>query len=413
MVRRLLGVCLAVVTSIAVAGCGAADPSGAPSGSASVSVSTSTSASATGSAGTSPSSSSAIPVADPSHAVPAPGPRSGELHSSDILVRSSTTLTPEVIAQIKAVPKVTAVEQLSIGEVSIEDKLLNVVAVDPGTYRNYVPQASADATDVWDRVAGGELAVNPALEKELPPDAAGYWQMGSNASAPKIHVGAWADQVPGLVDAVVNTSWGKALGMVPDNAVIISTSITSPERVAKPLKRLLGSTASVQRLDVVAREGLDPKAVQFANVVGTVAQAVGHYTYRVLGGGRIAPDPAWVASHIVTDTVPILGNVTCNKMLMPQLKAALAEVQSRGLAATIHSTAGCYYPRFIAGTSSLSNHAFGLAIDINAPENGRGTAGQMDRTVVQIFEKWGFTWGGVWHYTDPMHFEMNKIVTPG
>ena len=24
----------------------------------------------------------------------------------------------------------------------------------------------------------------------------------------------------------------------------------------------------------------------------------------------------------------------------------------------------------------------------------------------------GFTWGGVWHYTDPMHFEMNKIVTP-
>jgi hypothetical protein len=91
----------------------------------------------------------------------------------------------------------------------------------------------------------------------------------------------------------------------------------------------------------------------------------------------------------------------------------LAEVVARGLAGTIHSTAGCYYPRFIAGTSSLSNHAFGLAIDINAPENARGTAGQMDRSVVQIFEKWGFTWGGTWHYTDPMHFEMNRIVNPG
>jgi hypothetical protein len=353
-----------------------------------------------------------VPVADPSHAVPAPGPRSGALHSADILVRATKTLTADQIARIKAIPKVTGVEQLSIGEVSIEDKLLNVVAVDPATYRNYTPQRSADSTQVWDRVAGGELAVDLGLKKELPPDAAGYWQMGSNASAPKIHVGAWAPQVPGLVDAVVNTSWGKALGMVPDNAVIISTAITSPERVAKPLKKLLGSAASVQRLDVVAREGLDPKAVQFANVVGTVAQAVGHYTYRVLGGGMIAPDPSWVSSHIVTDTVPILGKVTCNRMLMPQLKAALAEVVQEGLASTIHSTAGCYYPRFIAGTSSLSNHAFGLAIDINAPENGRGTAGAMNRQVVAIFERWGFTWGGVWHYTDPMHFEMNKIVTP-
>ena len=403
--RRLVGVCLAVAVLAATAGCGASDPSAAPSGSPTVAASPSSTASAGGDSG--------FQVADPAHAVPAPGPRTGELHSADILVRASKTLTANQIARIKAIPKVTGVEQLSIGEVSIEDKLLNVVAVDPATYRNYTPLRSAELTAEWDRVAGGELAVNPDLKKQLPPDASGYWRMGSNASAPRIHIGAWAPQVPGLVDAVVNTSWGKALHMVPDNAVIISTAITSPERVVKPLKAMLGSSASVQRLDVVAQYGLDPKARQIANVVGTVAQAVGNYTYRAVGGGAIAPDPAWVKSHIVTDTVPILGRVTCNKALFPQLKAALAEVQSRGLASTVHSTAGCYYPRFIAGTSSLSNHAFGLAIDINAPENERGTAGQMNRQVVQIFESWGFTWGGTWHYTDPMHFEMNKMVTPG
>ena len=60
----------------------------------------------------------------------------------------------------------------------------------------------------------------------------------------------------------------------------------------------------------------------------------------------------------------------------------------------------------------ISNHAFGLAIDINASENERGTVGQMSRAVVQIFQRWGFTWGGDWHYTDPMHFEMNRIVAP-
>lgn len=406
MRRRVLAAWL-VGAALVVTGCGSGDP--APPGSRASG--TSPSATVTAPAATQ-TGGSVVPIADPTHAVPAPGPRTGDLHSADILVRSDKTLTPSVIARIKAIPKVTGIEQLSIGEVSIEDQLLNVVAVDPASYRNYTPLASADATEVWDRVAGGELAVNPELRKKLPPDADGYWQMGSNASAPKIHIGAWAPQIPGLVDAVVNTSWGKALGMVPDNAVIISTAITSPEKVTKPLKAMLGATASVQRLDVVARYGLDPLAAQFANVVGTVAEAVGRYSYRVLGGGMIAPDSGWVSSHIVTDTVPILGRVTCNRLLFPQLKAALAEVVQEGLASTIHSTAGCYYPRFIAGTTSLSNHAFGLAIDINAPENARGTAGQMNRQVVAIFERWGFTWGGVWHYTDPMHFEMNKIVTP-
>ena len=93
---------------------------------------------------------------------------------------------------------------------------------------------------------------------------------------------------------------------------------------------------------------------------------------------------------------PDPGRVTCNKVLFPQLEAALREVIDRGLADKIHpgEYAGCYYPRFIAGTSTLSNHAFGLALDINAVENQRGTVGQIDRGVVQIFQEWGFTWGG-------------------
>lgn len=45
--------------------------------------------------------------------------------------------------------------------------------------------------------------------------------------------------------------------------------------------------------------------------------------------------------------------------------------------------------------------------------NLRGTFGEMDRTVVAIFKRWGFSWGDDWRYTDPMHFEMNAIVNPG
>ena len=126
-------------------------------------------------------------------------------------------------------------------------------------------------------------------------------------------------------------------------------------------------------------------------------------------------DPAWVAANIRTEQVPILGAVTCHKVMLPQLRAALKDIVDSGLADRIHSGeyAGCYYPRFIAGTTSLSNHAFGIAVDLNVPGNQRGTVGQMDRTVVAIFKRWGFAWGGDWRYTDPMHFEMNALVKAG
>ena len=99
---------------------------------------------------------------------------------------------------------------------------------------------------------------------------------------------------------------------------------------------------------------------------------------------------------------------------LPAARAALHEVVERGLADEIHpgEYAGCYYPRFIAGTTTLSNHSFGLALDLNVPGNQRGTVGEMDRGVVAIFKKWGFAWGGDWRYTDPMHFEMNAVVDP-
>ena len=97
----------------------------------------------------------------------------------------------------------------------------------------------------------------------------------------------------------------------------------------------------------------------------------------------------------------------------------------RSMAAN-NSSAFCY--RVISGTDRLSNHSFGLAIDINPlynpyiksngkvlPEEAEAFA---DRTLsnpyyispedscVRIFKKYGFTWGGDWKNSkDYQHFE--------
>ncbi len=409
--RAVVVVALLLLTSACNDASGARAPAGSPDQSAS---SPTSSTPSTDDPSGATSGATTAPVLDPAHAVDPPGPRTGPLGAADVLVYNPDSLSAATIRAIRRLKGVQSVEPLALAQVLIENKSITVAAVDAATYRNFTPYGSAETQAVWDRVAAGELAINPGLRDKVPTDPNGFLRLGSDKAAPQVHVGAFAPQVKGAIDAVVNETWIPTLKMKADNALLITTGKTAPDSVRKPIERAAGRGASVQMLDIVARIGLDPNVQQTAFLVGTVADAVGTFNYTVLGGGRIAPDPAWTAAHITSQQVPILGSVTCNKLIFPQLTAALNEVISRGLADKIHpgEYAGCYYPRFIAGTTSLSNHSFGLALDLNVPGNQRGTVGEMDRSVVSIFKKWGFAWGGDWHYTDPMHFEMNALVNP-
>ena len=360
------------------------------------------------------SSRTAAPVADPAHAVEPPGRRKGRLWSADILVQWDKPLDDDLVEQIERLKGVAHTERIGLGQVSLENRVLTVAAVDPDGYRHFTQAEVADLQEAWDRVAGGEMATDRKVARRLV-DEDGTITLGSDDDAPTLHVGAYTPQIP-TIDMVVNTAWADDIEMATDNGLLISTDSITPATIRKPLERLVGKDASVQMLDVASRIGLDPDARLTAIPTGgTLGSVVGTYTYRVIGGGRIAPSESWVAANIRTEVVPILGSVTCHRDLFPQLRAALLEVQQRGLASAIHPDeyAGCYYPRFIAGTTTLSNHSFGLALDLNVPGNGRGTVGEIDRDVVAIFKTWGFAWGGDWRFTDPMHFELAEVKRPG
>lgn len=344
---------------------------------------------------------------DPEHSVDPPGPREGRLYPDDMLVFSTETLDPDTVDAIQALPGVDVTMRFSMAQVSLENKVYNIAAIDPARYRNWTGVPSADTQKVWDRVAGGELAIDPAVGEKLI-DQQGFLQLGNDKMAPTVHVGAFAPQV-NQITAVVNRTWAEPLGMIQGNAILISTGQTAPESIRPKIQKLVGTSASVLFL---APE-LDITAQQTALLTGgSVAQAVGTFNYTVLDAGRIEPDQSWVSANIRTEQVPILGNVTCHKAMLPQFRAALREIVNVGLADEIRPDqyAGCYYPRFIANSTSLSLHSFGIAVDLNTATNQRGVRGDMDPQVVAIFKKWGFAWGGDWNYTDPMHFEMNAVV---
>jgi hypothetical protein len=85
---------------------------------------------------------------------------------------------------------------------------------------------------------------------------------------------------------------------------------------------------------------------------------------------------------------------------------------------------GTYLCRVIAGTSRVSAHGHGIAIDIStknahywrwAKENADGTIvyrNEIPMEIVRIFEKHGFIWGGKWHHYDTMHFEYRPELLP-
>ncbi len=80
-------------------------------------------------------------------------------------------------------------------------------------------------------------------------------------------------------------------------------------------------------------------------------------------------------------------------------------------------SAGSYVCRTIAGTTRLSAHGYGFAVDINTARSdywlwrhsGAGSPvtyrNRIPIEIVRIFEKHGFIWGGRWYHFDTMHFE--------
>ena len=127
------------------------------------------------------------------------------------------------------------------------------------------------------------------------------------------------------------------------------------------------------------------------------------------GDDWIRLDPGFLRRQIVTTRVPVLGAVTCHRKMVPALRAAMRELDRRGLGRLVNpgDYAGCYAPRRIRPGGSLSLHAWGLAVDLNARANPFGGRSRQDRRLVRVMERQGFTWGGGFPTSpDPMHFEF-------
>lgn len=277
-----------------------------------------------------------------------------------------------------------------------------VMWVDPIAFRSITSPALRDAELVWLSLVKGEALVSSRTARQLGVSVGD----GVKVAGKRVEVGAVADTWDhDPADVILERD--VASGARARSELLIGTE------PGADLAQLTGSLRA--RFDGVRIDRLRPGRVrELPAPASSDDDLIPPMAYRILEEGFIAPDPAWVEDNIATDTVPILGDVSCHRLVLPQLRAALAEIEGRGLAGLIDATdyGGCFVPRFIGHDPKrpVSMHAFGLALDVNVSTNAVGTSGQLDRRVVATFERWGFSWGGRWSPPDPMHFELTSLI---
>ena len=228
--------------------------------------------------------------------------------------------------------------------------------------------------------------------------------IGMNNEPLEITVGMiLKDSELGWFEGVVNKDIGYKLGIYRNIQAIIWDKEINENHFVELYKNI-----KYEKVKYTFRESNPNK--NWVLPTALVKEMFGDFQIKERDGTWITTEPSWREENIQAKKVPILGTTRCHRLMWEPLEGALNQILQEGLADTLSikdfkKSGGCYAPRrinrFDAG-GSISRHAWGIAIDIN-------TKSSYHPRVVEIFNSWGFAWGGTWTSPDEMHFELRDL----
>ena len=228
--------------------------------------------------------------------------------------------------------------------------------------------------------------------------------VGLNSEIIPIEVGkVLKDSKIGWFEGVVNKELGFKLGIYRNIQAIIWDSHINENFLIELHKNI-----NYRKVKLTFRENRVNK--NWILPTALVKEIFGDFQIKERDGVWITTEPSWRDENIQQKRMPILGLTRCHRLMWEPLEGALNQIVAEGLQDSLsveewRSSGGCYAPRrinrFDAG-GSISRHAWGIAIDIN-------TKSGYPPRVVEIFNDWGFAWGGTWTSPDEMHFELRDL----
>lgn len=349
-----------------------------------------------------PSTASSTTVAGASTTVVQPSDGSNPSVSTVLVVWTSGGLPNGLAIGVLSLDGVSLVSEIRSDLVWLDSEAGDgfVVPVEASAVDDaYARIAPAEWTITLDGLQAGEVVLgesSAALRAAEVGDA--LLMAGQDLTV----VGVLPDQVVGAAEIVTTIATGLELGVTTPRYLLVtidgdrtdferSVRALLPEGMAVRI-RAPGETPFLRHGDAVL-----PQVI--------IKSEFGEFSLRLDGSGSFDIDSEWIEDNLATAEVPLLGQTTCHVGMLDSLRGAMAEVERSNLGFLVETFDGCYNPRFIGGTRSLSRHAWGVAVDLNYAANPTGQVTVQDPRLVSIMERWGFTWGGNWLVPDAAHFE--------
>ena len=286
------------------------------------------------------------------------------------------------------------------------DVPLEVASIEESTYRDFVPPADRSLISGL-RDGGAILGVTSTVLRGL-----GVGDDLALAGSRLDVEGVLEDTLVGAHEVVVGSREGVRLGIERERYILVAPKDGSDaSQLEMAIRRAIPPSVRVR----IRRPGETPVFRHGDAVLPQVQvkELFGEFAATPRADGTLDVDPGWERDNIAAGKVPVLGEVTCHRLIVPLVRAALEDLYSRGLGRLVNPAdfGGCYYPRYIASDAGtgISHHSWGIAIDINVSEGLPGRQPTLDRRVVDAFEKQGFIWGGRFLIPDGTHFEFQRF----
>lgn len=192
-------------------------------------------------------------------------------------------------------------------------------------------------------------------------------------------------------------------GILNLNLIIVGQTIEVPSK-----SELLGEVIEppVPASGLIVPNGLEGILATFGNIYQFIRE-----------DGRL--NPHWESGHFGRAPLPFpipiswdpsqsVTKLYCHKKLIEIFPEVFAKIESKGLKSKIRTFGGCYNYRPKRTSGKLSTHSWGIGVDLNPETNPQGKPGDMHPGIVEIFQDFGFKWGGDWSgkSKDPMHFQF-------
>lgn len=308
---------------------------------------------------------------------------------------------------------VTFIGRANVGleSTTFANKEINLTTLDNFLYNLSIKTIESSVLDYfYDEESAQAIRENKIVISELTAsryelNVGDYVNLvGLNSEIIPIEVGkVIKDSKIGWFEGVVNKELGFKLGIYRNIQAIIWDSHINENFLIELHKNI-----NYKKVKLTFRENRVNK--NWVLPTALVKEMFGDFQIKERDGVWITTEPEWREENIQNKRMPILGITRCHRLMWEPLEGALNQILEEGLEEYLsieewRSSGGCYAPRrinrFDAG-GSISRHAWGIAIDIN-------TKSSYPPRVVQIFNDWGFAWGGTWTSPDEMHFELRDL----